>query len=51
MKLSHEFEKNVLDASEEFEMLVADKAEIDGLPTTALEFFVKTALSQVIVCC
>ena len=46
-KLSQKFSENVLDATKEFEKLVTDKKEIEGLPSTALGLAAKTAVSKV----
>ncbi|CAB4268993.1 unnamed protein product [Prunus armeniaca] len=45
-RLSHKFEENVLDATKNFEKLVTEKNEIEGLPATALGMAAQTALSK-----
>merc|ERR1711871_512431 len=44
--LSTKFSNNVLDATKAFERLVTDKAEVDGLPESALELAAQTASSK-----
>ena len=46
-KLSQKFGENVLDATKQFEKLITDKKEIDGLPTTALGLAAQSAVSKV----
>ncbi|XP_010518957.2 PREDICTED: probable cytosolic oligopeptidase A [Tarenaya hassleriana] len=45
-KLSHKFSENVLDATKNFEKLITDKNEIEGLPPTALGLFAQAAVSK-----
>merc|ERR1711871_1366618 len=44
--LSTKFSNNVLDATKAFERLVTGKAEVDGLPESALELAAQTASSK-----
>ena len=46
-KLSQKFGDNVLDATKQFEKLITDKKEIEGLPTTALGLAAQSAVSKV----
>ncbi|PKA48468.1 oligopeptidase A [Apostasia shenzhenica] len=45
-KLSQKFSENVLDATKNFEILILDKKELDGLPPTAFALFAQTAQSK-----
>lgn len=45
-RLSQKFEENVLDATKNFEKLVIDKNELEGLPATALGLAAQTAVSK-----
>lgn len=46
-KLSQKFEENILDSTKQFEKLITDKKEIEGLPATALAMAAEMALSKV----
>ena len=45
-ELSTKFSNNVLDATKAFQRVVTDKAEVDGLPESALELAAQTATSK-----
>merc|ERR1719353_766434 len=45
-ELSTKFSNNVLDATKAFQRVVTDKAEVDGLPESALELAAQTAASK-----
>ncbi|CAK8540397.1 unnamed protein product [Lathyrus sativus] len=45
-RLSEKFGENVLDATKNFEKLITDKKEIEGLPATALGLAAQTAVSK-----
>ncbi|KAF8039983.1 hypothetical protein BT93_B2256 [Corymbia citriodora subsp. variegata] len=45
-KLSSKFAENVLDATKEFEKLITDKKDMEGLPATALGLAAQTAVSK-----
>ncbi|KAL5072767.1 hypothetical protein RYX36_011751 [Vicia faba] len=45
-RLSEKFRENVLDATKQFEKLIKDKKEIEGLPATALGLAAQTAASK-----
>uniref|UniRef100_A0A2P2KD61 oligopeptidase A n=1 Tax=Rhizophora mucronata TaxID=61149 RepID=A0A2P2KD61_RHIMU len=45
-RLSQKFGENVLDATKNFEKLITDKKEIEGLPATALGLAAQTAVSK-----
>ncbi|KAF8012227.1 hypothetical protein BT93_I0379 [Corymbia citriodora subsp. variegata] len=45
-KLSSKFTENVLDATKEFEKLITDKKDMEGLPATALGLAAQTAVSK-----
>lgn len=46
-RLSQKFDENVLDATKQFEKLITDKKEIEGLPATALGMAAQAAVSKV----
>ncbi|RVX20062.1 putative cytosolic oligopeptidase A [Vitis vinifera] len=45
-KLSQKFEENILDSTKQFEKLITDKKDIEGLPATALAMAAEMALSK-----
>eukprot|EP00268_Persea_americana_P068603 TRINITY_DN957_c0_g1_i3.p1 TRINITY_DN957_c0_g1~~TRINITY_DN957_c0_g1_i3.p1 ORF type:complete len:828 (+),score=172.81 TRINITY_DN957_c0_g1_i3:311-2794(+) len=45
-KISQKFSENVLDATKNFEKLITDKREIEGLPATALGLAAQAAVSK-----
>ncbi|KAF8012226.1 hypothetical protein BT93_I0378 [Corymbia citriodora subsp. variegata] len=45
-KLSSKFAENVLDATKEFEKLITDKKDMEGLPATPLGLAAQTAVSK-----
>lgn len=45
--MSQKFSENVLDATKNFEKVIIDKGEIEGLPVTALGLAAQTAVSKV----
>ncbi|KAK1317590.1 hypothetical protein QJS10_CPA05g01445 [Acorus calamus] len=45
-KLSQKFDENVLDSIKQFEKLITDKNEIEGLPPSALSLAAQTAVSK-----
>ncbi|KAL3624608.1 hypothetical protein CASFOL_031276 [Castilleja foliolosa] len=45
-KLAQKFEENILDATKNYEKVVVDKKEIEGLPFTTLALAAETAISK-----
>ncbi|KAG6383453.1 hypothetical protein SASPL_156792 [Salvia splendens] len=45
-KLAQNFEENILDATKNFEKVITDKREIEGLPVTTLSITAKTATDK-----
>ncbi|XP_077223526.1 putative cytosolic oligopeptidase A isoform X2 [Tasmannia lanceolata] len=45
-KLSQKFDANIFDATKNYEKLITDKMEVDGLPATALGLYAQTAISK-----
>lgn len=46
-KLSQKFEENTLDSTKQFEKLITDKKDIEGLPATALALAAEMASTKV----
>lgn len=46
-KLAKKFDDNILDATKNFEKLIIEKKELDGMPATALSLAAQTAVSKV----
>lgn len=46
-KLAKKFDDNILDATKNFEKLIIEKKELDGMPATALSLAAQTAASKV----
>ncbi|KAL3622430.1 hypothetical protein CASFOL_033841 [Castilleja foliolosa] len=47
-KLAQKFEENILDATKNYEKVVVDKKEIEGLPFTTLALAAETAISKIL---
>ncbi|XXG63604.1 hypothetical protein AAC387_Pa05g1752 [Persea americana] len=45
-KLAKKFDDNILDATKNFEKLIIEKKELDGMPATALSLAAQTAVSK-----
>lgn len=46
-KLAKKFDDNILDATKNFEKLIIEKKELDGMPATAVSLAAQTAVSKV----